>query len=81
MTVHLADIAAIPHTEEQVAKLRSVVAYDEHIDLRMIGGRYAICEKRGDALAFVTSQDPARAKAWVEDWSKHVAKAAERATR
>lgn len=74
MTIHLADLAAQPHTDEQVAKLRSAIAYDEHVELRTIGGRLAIYEKGGDAVAFIVATDASRAKAWVEDWSAEVAR-------
>jgi hypothetical protein len=77
--IHLADLAAIPHTEEQVAKIRTAIAYDDHIELRTIGGRLCIAETKGDALQFITTHDATRATALCKEWSAEVQRLARRA--
>lgn len=75
---HLADIAAAPHTDEQVAKLRDAGdPYAREIRIDLVGGRLAIFQN-GDSnepVQFLTTRDPSAARKLCEGWSEHFASA------
>lgn len=75
---HLTD-AEVEASPDDVARIRAAAEAVSNVEVRTIGGRLAVFERGGDALAFIVTRDPGRARAICEEWSDDIALAKRKA--